>query len=71
MKLFDNTAKMAVTAATAFLIPLSKAGGASILNLADQDWMLTSPGNDSIKVTGKVPSHAHVDLYNAGVIDDP
>jgi beta-mannosidase len=41
-----------------------------IIDLTEQTWTLASPDND-VSVRGKVPSHAHVDLYNAGVIEDP
>lgn len=40
------------------------------MDLSDQKWTLDSPDNDK-SVPGKVPSHAHVDLYNSDVIEDP
>lgn len=45
-------------------------GARNVLDLSHQSWTLSSPQH-SIKVPGKVPSHAHVDLYNAGKIDNP
>ncbi|KAH6603175.1 beta-mannosidase a [Trichoderma cornu-damae] len=46
------------------------ASKASIHNLSLQEWTVTNEyGN--ITVPGKFPSQAHLDLYAAGVIDDP
>jgi beta-mannosidase len=42
----------------------------NIVDLSTQNWTLASPDHH-IKVPGKVPSHAHVDLYDAHAIDDP
>lgn len=57
-------------AAALLLLQLATAGTHKTIDLSDQEWTLTSPDNDE-RVSGKVPSHAHVDLFNAGVIKDP
>ena len=63
--------KQTVGAAAALLsLQLAAAGTHRTIDLSDQEWTLTSPDNDE-SVPGKVPSHAHVDLFNAGVIQDP
>ncbi|KAJ5618756.1 glycoside hydrolase family 2 protein [Penicillium lagena] len=59
-----------LAAAFALQIPLVAAAH-NVVDLSDQRWTLTSPGNDTIKIPGKVPSHAHIDLYAAKVIDNP
>ncbi|PNP42354.1 hypothetical protein TGAMA5MH_06036 [Trichoderma gamsii] len=43
----------------------------NVLDLSKQQWTLTSPNFPNISVPGKVPSHAHVDLYAANIISDP
>lgn len=43
----------------------------NVIDLSKQKWTLTSPNFNNISVPGKVPSHAHVDLYAANIIDDP
>lgn len=43
----------------------------NVLDLSTQQWTLTSPNFPNISVPGKVPSHAHVDLYAANIISDP
>jgi beta-mannosidase len=43
----------------------------NVLDLSNQQWTLTSPNFPNISVPGKVPSHAHVDLYAANIINDP
>lgn len=41
-----------------------------IIDLNGKNWTLTnSAGN--VSIPGSVPSHAHLDLLAAGVIDDP
>lgn len=42
-----------------------------VLDLSKQKWTLTSPNFKNISVPGKVPSHVHVDLYAANIIDNP
>lgn len=42
----------------------------NVVDLSTQNWTLASPEHD-MKVPGKVPSHAHVDLYDADAIADP
>ena len=56
--------------AAAALFVHSVAAAGNILDLSDQKWQLSGP-QLGISVPGKVPSHAHVDLYAANVIDDP
>jgi beta-mannosidase len=41
-----------------------------VLDLSEQAWTLASPQHE-IKVPGKVPSQAHIDLFAAKVIEDP
>ncbi|OKL55987.1 hypothetical protein UA08_08773 [Talaromyces atroroseus] len=53
---------------SAFLTATSTALCQSILDLGSQQWTLSS---DNVTVTGKVPSNAHLDLFEAGVIGDP
>lgn len=55
--------------AAALLAQLAAAAH-KVIDLSDQKWTLDSPDNDK-SVPGKVPSHAHVDLYDADVIKDP
>jgi beta-mannosidase len=43
----------------------------AILDLSTAHWTLSSPQHPNISVSGSVPSHAHLDLYRAGVIPDP
>lgn len=43
----------------------------NVFDLSKQQWTLTSPNFPNISVPGKVPSHAHVDLYAANIISDP
>lgn len=45
--------------------------GKNVIDLSKQEWTLTSPNFNNISVPGKVPSHAHVDLYAANIISDP
>ncbi|KAL6809887.1 glycoside hydrolase family 2 protein [Trichoderma camerunense] len=47
------------------------AAGKNVIDLSKQKWTLTSPNFNNISVPGKVPSHAHVDLYEANIISDP
>ncbi|KAL6851836.1 glycoside hydrolase family 2 protein [Trichoderma novae-zelandiae] len=42
-----------------------------VIDLSQQKWTLMSPNFENITVPGKVPSHAHVDLYAANIISDP
>lgn len=45
------------------------ASAQSIIDLGDAKWTLSNGGN--VTVPGKLPSQAHLDLYEAGVIEDP
>lgn len=58
-----------VVAATTLFLHLVAAAD-NVFDLSNQNWQLSSP-QLGISVPGKVPSHAHVDLYAANVIDDP
>lgn len=60
----------AVGTAVVLLEPFTKASY-NVLDLSKQQWTLTSPNFPNISVPGKVPSHAHVDLYAANIISDP
>lgn len=62
-----------VQAAGTAAVLLTKFAKAScnILDLSKQQWTLISPNFPNISVPGKVPSHAHVDLYAANIISDP
>lgn len=42
----------------------------NVIDLSSQRWTLSN-SHYNISVPGKVPSHAHLDLYAAGVIGDP
>ncbi|KAK5260131.1 hypothetical protein LTR40_004702 [Exophiala xenobiotica] len=42
----------------------------SVTSMSDLEWTLSNP-NYSISVSGKVPSQAHLDLYDSEVIGDP
>ncbi|KAF2800922.1 glycoside hydrolase family 2 protein [Melanomma pulvis-pyrius CBS 109.77] len=42
-----------------------------ILDLSSVDWTLTSPNFTNISVPAKLPSQAHLDLYDARVIGNP
>lgn len=42
----------------------------STLSLNNLDWTVSSP-DLNISVPGSFPSHVHLDLYEARVIDDP
>jgi beta-mannosidase len=41
----------------------------SVVNLSDVGWTVSH--NINVSVPGKLPSQAHLDLYAAGIIDDP
>jgi beta-mannosidase len=41
-----------------------------VFNLADLKWNLRNQ-NGSISIPAKVPSQAHIDLLNAGIITEP
>lgn len=56
--------------AATVLFPHLVAAVDNVLDLSNQKWQLSSP-QLGISVPGTVPSHAHVDLYAANVIDDP
>lgn len=43
---------------------------ADVYSLSSLSWILRN-GNGSIAVPAKVPSQAHLDLYAAGIIEDP
>ncbi|KAF2704453.1 glycoside hydrolase family 2 protein [Pleomassaria siparia CBS 279.74] len=57
----------AILAATA----VSSVHGQHAVDLSSVSWTLTSPNYTNISVPAKIPSQAHLDLYAAGVIDDP
>ena len=61
------------TTAPAVVVLFSQLAAAAhnVIDLSQQKWTLTSPNHENISVAGKVPSHAHVDLYAANVISDP
>lgn len=65
MHFSSNTASV-----TALLLQLV-AAGQNVIDLSTQEWTLSSPQHEDISVPGKVPSHAHVDLYAADIITDP
>ena len=50
---------------------LSTAFGQTVTDLGTYRWTLINPGVNNVSVPAKVPSQAHLDLYNAGVIPDP
>lgn len=56
---------------SALVLGTAVSQSANVLDLSTVQWTLSSPQNGSIKVPGKVPSHAHLDLFAAGVIPDP
>ena len=43
---------------------------ADVYSLSNLSWTLRN-GNGSIVIPAKVPSQAHLDLFNAGIIEDP
>lgn len=45
-------------------------GSQTVFDLSEANWTLSSSFYD-ISVPGSVPSQAHLDLYEAGVIPDP
>lgn len=57
--------------ALGLLLALSSAISAreNTVNLGDLKWEVSN--NDNATVPGEYPSQAHLDLYRAGVIDDP
>lgn len=60
------------TAALQIALNLQAASAAqTVVDLGSQSWTLTSPDNEDISVPGQVPSQAHIDLYDADIIDDP
>ena len=64
---------MRFSATTSALLLLAQLAAAArnVLDLSHQKWTLTSPNHHKISVPGKVPSHAHIDLYDAHIIDNP
>lgn len=42
----------------------------TVIDLSGSDWTLTNQ-QGNVSIPGTVPSHAHLDLYAAGVINDP
>lgn len=52
------------------LLCLSSSALGQKFSLSDLQWTLKS-SNESIVVPGRVPSQAHLDLLNAGVITEP
>lgn len=65
-----NSSIVTVGRAVAVFAQLA-AAGKNVIDLSKQKWTLTSPNFNNISVPGKVPSHAHVDLYEANIISDP
>ena len=49
---------------------LSRAVAADVLSLSALDWSLSN-ANGSIVVPAHVPSQAHLDLFDAGIITEP
>ena len=45
-------------------------GASNVLDLSTQTWRLENTGR-GISAPGRVPSHVGLDLYDAGVINDP
>lgn len=62
------TASLALLAAKA--VGIGEPKPLQAIDLAEHKWMLESqPPN--VSVPGSVPSHVHLDLLNAGTIEDP
>ncbi|KAF7976445.1 hypothetical protein HWV62_6683 [Athelia sp. TMB] len=59
-----------LTATILGLISLTAVSGKSVIDLSGSHWTLTNQQRN-VSIGGAVPSHAHLDLYAAGVIDDP
>jgi beta-mannosidase len=51
-------------------LPLFSLSTAHVFNLSSLQWTLKNQ-NGSIVVPGSLPSQAHLDLFRAGVINDP
>ncbi|KAL7949241.1 glycoside hydrolase family 2 protein [Trichoderma barbatum] len=68
MRLISSIETMG-TAATLFTQLVASTN--NVIDLSKQKWTLSSPNFNNISVPGKVPSHAHVDLYAAEIINDP
>lgn len=51
-------------------LPLFSLSTAHVFNLSNLQWTLKNQ-NGSIVVPGSLPSQAHLDLFRAGVINDP
>ena len=67
MKIATASLLLSVSAATAALDQLNVP---QVLDLTTSEWTLSSrPPN--ISVPGSVPSYVHLDLLEAGVIEDP
>lgn len=65
----QKSARSAVALGVSLLAP-SLSSATNIVDLSEQDWTLSNaPYN--ISVPGKVPSQVHLDLFSAGVIEDP
>lgn len=45
------------------------ANAQNIVELSDAEWTLSN--GDNVTIPGKLPSQAHLDLYAAGIIEDP
>lgn len=43
---------------------------ANVYSLSNLSWILRN-GNGSIVIPAKVPSQAHLDLFDAGIIENP
>lgn len=57
---------------TTLVAPMTSTGfSQQIFDLGSVDWTLTSPNHSNISVPAKFPSQSHLDLYTAGIIDDP
>lgn len=64
-----QSARLIVTLGVS-LLAISPSSATNIVDLSEQNWTLSNaPYN--ISVPGKVPSHVHLDLFSAGVIEDP
>lgn len=51
-------------------ILIQKCSGSDTIDLSSQNWTLSNKAYN-ISVAGRVPSHVHLDLQAAQVIDDP
>lgn len=56
--------------ATVFFAGFAAVSGKNVIDLTGNRWTLTDQQHN-VSIPGAVPSHAHLDLYAAKVIDDP